>query len=83
LAVQFIQILGAVGILSAFFALQARLLPPRSYPYLLLNVLGSCLLLYAALAEQQWGFVLLQVAWISVSAWGIYRRFRDGPLAVS
>ena len=38
---QWLQILGALMVLAAFAAAQFHLLDPRSYLYLLLNMVGS------------------------------------------
>lgn len=73
---QALQVLGALMVLVAFAAVQLRVLHPQSYPYLLLNLLGSALLAVLAYAERQWGFLLLEVAWALVSLWGILTRAR-------
>jgi hypothetical protein len=71
---QVIQIAGAVAILAAFAVLQFRLRRSDSYEYLGLNLVGGSLLLVSAVAEVQWGFILLEVAWIGVSMWGLSRK---------
>jgi hypothetical protein len=64
---QFIQILGAVLVLVAYIAAQLRMLDGKSYPYLVLNLLGSGLLAELAAAGAQWGFLLLEGTWALVS----------------
>jgi hypothetical protein len=54
----------------------------ESYAYLLLNLVGGVLLAISAVAEQQWGFIILEVAWSLISAWGLLGRLR-GPAAVA
>ena len=68
---QLIQIGGALLILAAFTAAQAGRLNPHSRVCLVLNLAGSSVLAYDALHRQQWGFLLLELVWAVVSAWGL------------
>jgi hypothetical protein len=81
--VQIIQIVGAVAILAAFGLLQARRLVSDAYVYLLLNLIGGVLLFIAALAEEQWGFLMLETAWSLLAAWGLTRKVRGAPSAAT
>jgi hypothetical protein len=78
-----LQIVGAVLIVVAFAALQRGSLKPKQVSYLLLNLAGGLVLTYVALAEQDWGFLLLEVVWSVVSAWGLIQVLRRRPPAAA
>jgi len=71
-----IQIVGAVAILAGFALAQFGYVDQRSYSYLLLNLVGAAILAVSAYIEKQWGFVILEVVWTLVSAWGLASRLR-------
>ena len=73
---QAIQVAGAVLILVAFGASQAGRMSPHSVLYLALNLVGSVVLTLLALHDRNWGFVLLEVVWALVSAWGLVQLGR-------
>ncbi len=73
---QAIQIVGALLILAGFMAAQMGKLSVESSAYLILNLVGSAILAYLAVVEEQWGFVLLETVWAIVSAWGLLRPAR-------
>ena len=68
---QVIQIVGALLILAAFAAAQFGWMRVDSRVYLALNLVGSVILAYLALEEEQWGFVLLETVWAAVSLWSL------------
>lgn len=76
-----LQLTGALLILVPFAAVQLGRTSPASLGYLALNLVGSVLLTALALADSQWGFLLLESVWAVVSAWGLVRRMRGLPVA--
>ncbi len=64
---QIISLSGAVLILTAYVANQAGRLGPEKRLYSLLNLVGSLLLLWVAIIDWRWGFILLECAWAAVS----------------
>jgi hypothetical protein len=69
-----LQILGAVLILGAFALLQFHRASQQSYPYLLLNLIGSTLLAVLVFLSHQWGLLLLEGAWALIALWGFIMR---------
>jgi hypothetical protein len=70
----YLQIAGALGVLSAFVLVQLGMVRPTSYPSLALNLAGSSLLAVLALMDRQWGFLLLEACWAVVTAWNVAAR---------
>jgi hypothetical protein len=74
---QIVQIVGALAILAAFAAAQARIVDVHARSYLWLNFVGAAALSVDAWHEEQWGFLLLEGVWTIVSAWGLAARLRS------
>jgi hypothetical protein len=74
---QLLQILGAVLILTAYTLAQIGRLDQRSYPYLILNLVGSSVLALLAAIDRQWGFLLLEGVWALVSLWSLCVRLKE------
>lgn len=71
---QIVQIVGALLVLAGFLLSQRNLLDARSYPYLLLNLIGAGILAVLAYGQGRWGFVLLEGAWTVVALAGLVTR---------
>ena len=71
---QAIQLIGAALILIAYALAQFGTLSARGVPFLLLNLAGALILAGSAYDEEQWGFLVLELAWAAVSAAGLLRR---------
>ena len=80
---QVVQIAGAALILVSFAGLQGGRLRPDSIAYLLFNLTGAILLTISALVEEQWGFVVLEVVWALVAAFGLLTALRRQPRPIS
>lgn len=73
---QIFQVGGAVLILVAFVAAQRDAMSMHSAVYLGLNFVGSLVLTGVALHGGDWGFLMLEVVWAAVSAWGLWQLAR-------
>ena len=76
---QVIQLVGAVMVLAAFIAVQVGRMAPQARSYLVLNLLGSVLLLVTAVADGDAGFILLEAVWAGAAAYGLVRRRSARP----
>jgi len=78
---QAIQLVGAFLILIAYVLAQFHALDPRGRSSLVLNLAGALVLAGSAYAGEQWGFLVLEVAWALVSAASLARiGFRSAPV---
>lgn len=73
---QIISLLGAFLILAAYVANQRGWMGPRNPGYNLMNLAGALLLLWVALVDWRWGFILLEAVWALVSIPPLFRRSR-------
>ncbi|HWB23618.1 MAG TPA: hypothetical protein VG652_12120 [Gaiellaceae bacterium] len=69
-----IQLVGAVLNMGAFALLHFEIAPSSALRYLVPNLLGSIILVITAYAAGQWGFFLLELAWVIVTPQAIVSR---------
>ncbi|HQW86335.1 MAG TPA: hypothetical protein PLH93_04070 [Flavobacteriales bacterium] len=67
------QLIGAALLLAAYALSQTGRIKGDSPAYLLLNLLGALLLAIDAIRAVQWGFIILECAWVLFSLPGLYR----------
>ena len=71
--------LGFIGvflILLAYFLLQLHRINKDKYLYSFLNLVGATLILVSLLFNWNWPAVIIEIAWILISAYGVLRVFR-------
>jgi hypothetical protein len=72
--------IGAIGvflILMAFFLNLIEKLDSKGLAYLLLNFIGAGLACLASILIHYWPFIILEAAWSGVSAYGLYKFFKN------
>ncbi|MBL1352667.1 MAG: hypothetical protein COA61_004935 [Zetaproteobacteria bacterium] len=70
---QLLSLFGSVVILIAYFLTVAK--PDKKVLSFYLSILGSIALLIMALMYANAGLILLEISWISINAWGIWRAY--------
>ncbi|MEO8811503.1 MAG: hypothetical protein ABI376_01145 [Caulobacteraceae bacterium] len=64
---------GVVIMLAAYAGAQARTLDPVKAPSLLMNLLGSCLVMWSLTHDFNLSAFLMEAAWAVVAAYGLIR----------
>lgn len=64
---QLISLAGAFLVLGAYLGYQRGWLDRSDRSYNVMNLVGSALLLWAAILDRSWGFTLLNAVWVVVS----------------
>lgn len=70
-----VSILGVTLILGSYFLLQLAKIDAQGYPYSLLNILGSLMILYSLLYDWNLSAVIIEIFWAAISLIGVIRRF--------
>ena len=72
--IQIVSVLGSLLVLLAYVANQFGWLRATGIGYAFANIVGSGILAVIAALEEQWGFLLLEGAWASVSLVAVVGR---------
>ena len=69
-----IQLIGAALNMGAFALLHFEIAPSSAFRYLVPNLVGSTILVASAYVDRQWGFLLLETAWVVVLTHALVAR---------
>jgi hypothetical protein len=73
-SIQLVSVLGSLLVLVAYVASQFGYLSAKGLAYAIANIVGSGILAVVAALEAQWGFLVLEGAWASVSLVAVMRH---------
>jgi hypothetical protein len=73
-SIQLVSILGSLLVLVGYVATQFGYLSAKGLAYAFANIVGSGILAVVAALEAQWGFLVLEGAWASVSFIAVVRQ---------
>ena len=73
-SIQLVSVLGSLLVLVTYVASQFGYLSAKGLAYAFANIMGSGILAVVAALEAQWGFLLLEGAWASVSLVAVVRH---------
>jgi hypothetical protein len=76
---QAVSVLGALAILGAYAANLLGWIGAANLSYSVANLIGSAILTFIALVDQQLGFIVLEGVWALVSLWGVIQVLRAKP----
>lgn len=79
----FIGVIGVAFILGMYFLLQIGKLDSKDAMYSIGNLIGSSLLLISLFFDWNLSAVVLQCAWIMISAYGLYKAFAGNTKKVT
>ncbi len=78
---QWLGLLGSALVLIAYAITVAR--PEKRGLYCAISLAGGIVLLLVALIYRNLGLICLEIAWIAINAWGMWKAFRPVPLSSS
>ncbi len=73
---QSLSLIGAACILGAYAMQHLQAGQPKRKLYASLNIIGSAILLWVALEDMQYGFIVLQAAWLLISLFSMKTALR-------
>ena len=73
-SIQLVSVLGSLLVLVAYVASQFGYLSAKGLAFAYANIVGSGILAVVATLEPEWGFLLLEGAWASVSLVAVVRH---------
>lgn len=79
--VQILSVLGAGLILLGYAGNHWEWFGPRDRSYNLVNLFGALFLLWVALVDMRWGFIILETVWAAISIPPLFRTPEEGPVA--
>ncbi len=74
---QILSVLGSILILIAYFLTVAR--PEKKWLYFSISFFGGAALLMVAFIYRNPGLIMLEIAWMIINAWGLWKALLDVP----
>jgi len=74
------DIIGTIGVmfcLAAFYMVQSERVSPQQLTYPMLNLIGAVLLLISLMWNWNTPSVIIEIAWITISIYGIHRILKE------
>jgi len=72
---QILSVLGSILVLFAYLLTVVK--PEKKTVYLSISFFGGSALLVVAVIYRNPGLIILEIAWMAINAWGLWREFRD------
>ncbi|MEY4504485.1 MAG: hypothetical protein RL154_779 [Pseudomonadota bacterium] len=73
--IQVISLLGAMLCLIPFAAVQLNKLKSDDYSYIIMNFFGGSILATVAVIQIEYGFILMECVWATVSFYSLSKKF--------